>query len=712
MLVRKRRNSLYYLTMNTNEPSQPHNRIDLTTYEKNQHKRTLSTILIITLVASVTFGVLNLYFYNSLEPARIFFAVAILCLPAIWLNRRGYYSLAGVLTTVLVFFMAHHNLVDGAGIRDPGVVAYPLIILIGGMLFGKRAIPVFTITGIVSLMIVVWLDNSFTDDLDRLLIISVLILVGGAATRAVLGNIENNIGRLKESEEQLREALEQTRKHAQRINDIIETVPEGVLLLNGIHQVILVNTTAKEYLTLLAPGHLRNVSLEEIGPLRQIGPFSVEDLIHNSQVGWQDIVIDEPERIFEVAVRPVQNVPTPYKNWVLILRDATLERKQQETLQERERLALVGQLASGIAHDFRNILSVISIYSQIVSKRPQANSQKDYTKVIQEQIRDAARLIEQILDFGRRTIMQRRAIDFAELVESVIQFLRRTLPSNITITFRQEPGSYTVHGDSGRLRQTLVNLAVNARDAMPDGGTLTFSLSRFDVSGQIQSDSDKAAQEWLRLSVSDSGEGIASEDRAHIFEPFFTTKDSGKGTGLGLAQVFGIVKQHEGEITVSSERGQGTRFDLYFPTISESPMPMSRHSPSKVKIMDEVTILFVEDNALARSSTEEMLAMLGCRVMTAENGQEALSMYRDRLESIDLVISDIVMPHMNGLELYEKLQVIAPQLKFLVLTGYPLNEQARTLLEQGYIEWVQKPYQAEELAAKIGSLVGATVESI
>lgn len=698
--------------MSSAEQLPPQRNIDLSAYEKNQRKRTLSRILVIVMVAAAIFGGLNLFFYNSQEPAIVFFLVAFFCIPTLWLNLRDHYELSGLVTAFLVFLMAHYNLMDGAGIRDPGVVAYPLIVLVGGLLFGKQAIPIFTLTGITSLVIVVGMEASFNADIDRLFIISVILLAGAGATRAVLENTENNISRLKESEENLLQALEQTHKHAQRINDIIETVPEGVLLLNGIHQIILANRTAQDFLELLAPGHLRNVPLEQLGPLKQIGQISVDELIRNDKDTSQEIVIEEPKRIFEAAVRQVQNVPVPYENWVLVLRDATLERKQQETIQEQERMAVVGQLASGIAHDFRNILSVISIYSQIVDKKPQVERQQEYSRVIQEQVKDAAHLIEQILDFGRRTIMQRRALDIVVLVEYITRLLKRTLPSNIAIQFIYDPGSYIIHADRGRLQQAFVNLAVNARDAMPDGGKLTFSLTRDGLPAKFVNDPEYAGQDWLMIQISDTGEGINPEDIDHIFEPFYTTKKADKGTGLGLAQVYGIVKQHEGDITVHSERGKGTTFTLYFPTIPDIPAAPVTEDSRETKITKEVKILLVEDNPLTRTSTEEMLTMLGCKVVTAENGQEALQLYTSQLDKVDLVISDIVMPEMSGVDLFQALRTIAPQIKFLVVTGYPLNHQARELLEQGYIDWIEKPYQAEEMAGKISSLVGTNLKPI
>jgi two-component system cell cycle sensor histidine kinase/response regulator CckA len=685
--------------MNVNELLSSQNTLDLPAYEKEQRRRILSSIIIITLVAAAIFGFINIFFYVSNDPAIIFFLVSILCLPTLWLCRREHFTLSGILISILVFYMAHYNLVDGAGIRDPGVVAYPIIILVGGLLFGKRSIPIFTVMGIVSLIIVVWLDETLVADLDRLIIISVLLMVGSVATRAVLQKTENDINQLKDSEENLRQALDQSREHSRRINGIIETVPEGVLLLDEEYQIRLANKTAKKFLDVLSPHHNKG------NRLRQLGNIPIETFINEARDGWQELAVEDPQKIFEAAVCSVQKATVPSQNWVLVIRDVTLERNQQELIREQDRLATVGQLASGIAHDFRNILSIISTYSQIVQKRPQISKRNEYLNVIQDQIKDAVRLIEQILDFGRRTIMQRQALDVAMLIEDVIIMLKRTLPSSIVIEFIHESGNDVVNADKSRLQQVLLNLALNARDAMPGGGALIFQLRNSDPPHGLAANSALAQRDWLTIQVSDTGDGIHPNDLPHIFEPFYTTKEAGKGTGLGLAQVYGIVKQHKGEITVESQVNKGATFTLFLPTVSVKPEVSAVMGNIDQTIGRTIQVLLVEDNPLTRESTEEMLDMLGCQVITAENGLKAIELFRDNRNLIDLVISDIVMPGMGGVELYRELQYIAPEIKFLVITGYPLNHQSRQLLEQGLIDWIQKPFLAEDLSQKITRMI-------
>jgi len=682
-------------------PRPPHpNTIQILAYGQHQRKRTLDLILVTIILASALFGALNRFFYESQEVALVFFVTSALCFPALWLNWRGHYLAAGVIAALLVMATAYYNLVDGAGLHDPGIAVYPIIIIVGGLLFGKRIIPLFVIACIISLASVVYGQPGSADDADRFLILSILILAAARMTWAIMENIERNIDRIKQSERDLREAYEQAQAQAQQVHRIIETVPEGVLLLDAERHIILANQTAQQFLNFLTP------SRESGSPLRHIGEVPLEEILDSTGGGgWQEISVTRPEIVFEVAAHPVQSEPATPRDWVLVLRDITLQRKQRNVLQEQERLATVGRLASGIAHDFRNILTVISTYSQIMQLKPDTPERENYLAVIQRQAQDAAHLVQQILDFSRRSVMERSVTDIDDLVANLVSLLQRTMPPNITIQFEHDPGKHYLRADKSRLEQALMNLAVNSRDAMPDGGSLRFALSTRRTPSVILSapQTEPEPDAWLCLQVSDTGQGIEAIDLPHIFEPFYTKKEAGKGTGLGLAQVYGIVKQHEGAITVESTVGEGTTFELYFPAVFEEPMSHTNHDREQLSFNREITVLLVEDDPFTRHSTEEMLRVLGCRVITADNGHDGLTVFRAQQSDIDLVISDIAMPKMSGIELYQALQRIAPDLKMIITTGYPLDERDKILLEQEVVEWVQKPYRIIDMARKIGN---------
>jgi CheY-like chemotaxis protein len=245
-------------------------------------------------------------------------------------------------------------------------------------------------------------------------------------------------------------------------------------------------------------------------------------------------------------------------------------------------------------------------------------------------------------------------------------------------------------------------LAINARDAMPAGGTLQFRLSRFSLqSGGPAPYPGLAAGEWLSLAVSDSGIGILPKHRPHIFEPFFTTKEVGQGTGLGLAQVYGIVKQHEGEIEVESQFGTGTTFILYLPVMSPTLTPPSTTKHPPVPRGQEEVILMVEDDSVVLQANEAILKHLGYQVLTAINGRQALEVYDNHADEIALVVTDMTMPEMSGLALIQTLHQRNPAIKVVILTGYPLGEETAELVSLGVIDWLQKPVNYKQLAQAV-----------
>jgi CheY-like chemotaxis protein len=255
----------------------------------------------------------------------------------------------------------------------------------------------------------------------------------------------------------------------------------------------------------------------------------------------------------------------------------------------------------------------------------------------------------------------------------------------------------------------ITNLAVNARDAMPTGGTLSIRLSLLNLQpDETPPCLEMPPGEWTVLSVSDTGTGISSEVRPHLFEPFFTTKEVGEGTGLGLAQVYGIVKQHEGFINVESQVGQGTTFTIYLPAVVVKRETGGKEVPEKIPYGHGETVLLVEDEPAVLEVGEMILEELGYRVLTASNGQQALSTYAEQKEEIDLVLTDMVMPKMDGMALYQALKAYTPEVKVIVITGYPLGGEAHQVLTQGILDWVQKPLTVTRLAQVVSQALHKT----
>ena len=387
------------------------------------------------------------------------------------------------------------------------------------------------------------------------------------------------------------------------------------------------------------------------------------------------------------------------------LEGALAELKEaQDKMVQQERLAAVGQLAAGIAHDFNNILTSILGYAellQVVPHTPEA-MQANLARIATSGQR-AAHLVRQILDFSRKSIRQSQQLDLVSYLREVFKFLECTIPESIHLSMEVGDGHYLIQADPTQMHQMITNLAVNARDAMPNGGNLRIVLSRENVSDKelCTGCNQRIRGEWVHLRVSDTGTGIFPEVLPHIFEPFFTTKAVGEGTGLGLSQVYGIIKQHAGHIVVDSRPGHGTTFDIYLPPLTSAQNRIESEEMIPVFRGQGEILLLVEDDEIALEVSKSMLECLGYRVLNAANGKEALSLYREHRDEIALVLSDMVMPDMEGMALYSILKVQNPEVKVIMMSGYPLDEKGAKLLEQGIVNWFQKPISFQTLSRLI-----------
>ncbi len=396
--------------------------------------------------------------------------------------------------------------------------------------------------------------------------------------------------------------------------------------------------------------------------------------------------------------------------------DVTERMQLERQLQQQERLAAVGQLAGGIAHDFNNILATITLYAQMLQgKQDLSPGIAENLDVILDEARRAAHLVRQILDFSSRAMIDVQPLDLKPFVESVLDILRRTIPENIHLTLDVAGAgreSYVVEADPTRIQQVLMNLAANGRDAMlpQGGGELSVALSRVTVEpGEPPPIVEMEPGEWICLTVSDTGPGMTEDVQAHLFEPFFTTKKPGKGTGLGLAQVYGIVRQHRGHIGVETAVGEGTAFHIYLPACGKDQVEETeREGPSIPPRGKGETILLAEDEAILRRVIQETLESQGYRVLTAANGLEALEIYRsakracpEQGRGVDILVADMVMPEMGGQQLVEELKKEAPDLKALAITGYAAPTDREHSKEKNFLGVVSKPFDAERLAKMI-----------
>jgi two-component system, cell cycle sensor histidine kinase and response regulator CckA len=382
--------------------------------------------------------------------------------------------------------------------------------------------------------------------------------------------------------------------------------------------------------------------------------------------------------------------------------DITEHKKIEAQLRQSQKMESIGQLAGGVAHDFNNMLSVILGYAQLCQlELPADGTLSQYVGEISKAGERSRDMVRQLLAFSRKEIISPKAINLNAHCIETEKTLSRLIGEEIRLTFLPSTSLWMVKIDPSQADQILLNLAVNARDAMPLGGNLTIKTENASIDeAYCDYRIDAKPGDYTCLSVNDTGTGMGSETVKRIFEPFFTTKEIGKGTGLGLSTVYGIVTQNGGFIDVASEPGHGSSFRIYLPRLHEEP-DSEQHPVVPGPLAGSGTIMVVEDDEMMRSIAVQMLGKIGYQVIEAETPQRALSICRDRLTPIDLVLSDVIMPEMNGMEMAKSITLMRPDTKVLFMSGYSADILAtRGVLEQG-THYIQKPFDMEGLHAKI-----------
>jgi PAS domain S-box-containing protein len=371
-------------------------------------------------------------------------------------------------------------------------------------------------------------------------------------------------------------------------------------------------------------------------------------------------------------------------------------------LRQALKMEAVGQLAGGVAHDFNNLLTVILSYSSMLLDRiaPSDPNREDVQEITAAAER-ATRLTRQLLAFSRKQVMQLRVLDINAVVGDLENMLRRLIGEDIELQTSLDPEVARINADPGQLEQVLMNFVVNARDAMPKGGRLIISTSNSELSEADAGGLQAARGRYVVLAVSDTGMGMSPEVQQRLFDPFFTTKEQGRGTGLGLSTVYGIVKQSGGEICVQSELGRGTVFTVYFPRVETAPEELDAEVRVREVPRGSETVLLVEDDANLRTLAVRVLKKYGYEVLVAGGGFEALSIASDPRTLIDAVVTDVVMPEMNGRELVERLAASRPDLKVLFMSGYTDDDVLRRGVLHGEAAFLQKPFTPEQLGRKI-----------
>lgn len=500
--------------------------------------------------------------------------------------------------------------------------------------------------------------------------------------------------------EDINEMLKSLERSHSFINAVIEDLPEGIILVNSEYRVVLANKIGLQHLKFLSNAGMGDV-------LSHIGSTSIIEMVSNfsrpPHIIRQSINVEN--FFFEVTAKYIGIGKNKDIGIVFVFMDVTKEKTElMERIQSRENLSAVGQLAAGIAHDFNNILTGITGYAELLYiDLTLPDKVRRQLKVILQNAERATNLVRQILDFSRKSMSEFEVVDLKIFFKDFIDFLKRIIPENIRISFDYKPGDYRVMADRTKLQQVLMNMSLNAKDAMPMGGELVFGLSQINVNREVKildyGNNKIPEGDWVALTIRDSGTGIPKNVLPRIFEPFYTTKEVGKGTGLGLSQVYGIIKQHDGYINVYSKPDLGTTFTFYLPVVYEKPKAIYEDNKGLSKGVGG-TILIIEDDQIVLEFVSSILIDLGYTVLTAQSSKDALNIFESNKNDINLVITDMVMPGIDGITLVKMLKEINPSAKVIVMSGYPIGLE-NNLKDIGITACLQKPMKIQALSEAV-----------
>jgi|WetSurMetagenome_2_1015567.scaffolds.fasta_scaffold113379_1 two-component system, cell cycle sensor histidine kinase and response regulator CckA len=389
-------------------------------------------------------------------------------------------------------------------------------------------------------------------------------------------------------------------------------------------------------------------------------------------------------------------------------REITKRREMEARIRQSEKMEALGQLAGGIAHDFNNQLAGMLGYADLLRLELTDRTEAiRYVESIVTGIERSSGLIAQLLAFARQGKYLSVPVDLHTLIDETVRMLDRSINKNIRIVTRFQSSRAVTIGDPSQIENMLLNLAINARDAMPSGGELAFSTCTVDLDEAYCAGSTFGISPgtYIRVDVTDTGTGMPAGVQARLFEPFFTTKEKGKGTGMGLASVYGTIKMHKGAIEVRSQVGFGTTVTIYLPH-SKNPVAVKKSvAPKRIALTVSARVLLVDDEPLVQQASKKLLEYLGCSVVTASNGTEALAFFSGNHRDIDLVILDLVLPKISGKETFLKMRSIDPELKVIIASGYSIEGEVQEMLELGVRGFLQKPFSLNELAQIVSETV-------
>ncbi|MEE4273416.1 MAG: ATP-binding protein [Thermoanaerobaculales bacterium] len=483
-----------------------------------------------------------------------------------------------------------------------------------------------------------------------------------------------------------------------RLKTVMENLPEGVIVLDSRQRVVMANGAvlhAQPLIGVVAHGM----------PLLEIAGKPLAAFASNAtETSWFEVASEgEPALIYEITVRDLDNG----EGSVIVLRDVTEQRIVARNLLRQERMAAMGHLAAGVAHDFNNLIQAVTILAEtlLLDAADDPGVRREKTREILSLGERAADLIRRILDYSRQTVSRPELVDFGAFVVETLTMLDRLIPETVAIEIEAEPGTRHIHIDPAQLQQVLTNLVLNASQAMPNGGRIRVRLWSADTPEEAPSE-DAGVEEWVCLGISDTGRGIPPEVQPRIYEPFFTTKERGQGTGLGLAQAYGIVTQHSGHISFTTEPGAGTTFTVMFPAVLDDGGGAEvAETPASTPTGHGEVVLVVEDDPTVRELAGELIETLGYVPVCAADGAEALDHIQRSEHDFRLVLSDVSMPGMGGVELAMALRERGSAVPVILMSGYAPDPMGGGFSSPNLAAWLQKPFSVRDLATTVAAVI-------